>query len=200
MDGHCSCPIRAGKEKFDEQLTNHGPRGLSSNLTGVWLPLSSPFSLQTGSPCSISLTLPRPNVICDIHGDTSAPRTRADHRSRGAADDPLRSEKTPGGRVTIGQAKGPRGPSITSCAHDVGPVECCIALQLYSSSTVYTLNITHLWCGTCSGRLRVWPCRRFCLRPPRCVSTGPEVVRLAGRANERKRLPSIPPTFSQVPL
>ena len=27
----------------------------------------------------------------------------------------------------------------------------------------------------------------FCLRPPRCVSTGPVVVRLAGMANERKR-------------
>ena len=27
----------------------------------------------------------------------------------------------------------------------------------------------------------------FCLRPPRCVSTGPEVVCLAGMANERER-------------
>ena len=26
-----------------------------------------------------------------------------------------------------------------------------------------------------------------CLRPPRCVSTGPVVVRLAGMANERER-------------
>ena len=29
----------------------------------------------------------------------------------------------------------------------------------------------------------VWPC----LRPPRCVSTGPVVVRLAEMANERER-------------
>ena len=28
---------------------------------------------------------------------------------------------------------------------------------------------------------------RYCLRPPRCVSTGPVVVRLAGMANERER-------------
>ena len=27
----------------------------------------------------------------------------------------------------------------------------------------------------------------ICLRPPRCVSTGPVVVRLAGMANERER-------------
>ena len=30
--------------------------------------------------------------------------------------------------------------------------------------------------------------RASCLRPPRCVSTGPEVVRLAGMANERERV------------
>ena len=28
---------------------------------------------------------------------------------------------------------------------------------------------------------------KVCLRPPRCVSTGPVVVRLAGMANERER-------------
>ena len=38
-------------------------------------------------------------------------------------------------------------------------------------------------CGCVSGREGP----EFCLRPPRCVSTGPVVVRLAGMANERER-------------
>ena len=136
---------------------------------------------------------------------TSAPRTRADHRSRGAADDPLRSEKTPGGRVTIGQAKGPRGPSITSCAHDVGPVECCIALQLYSStaalqytpSTSPTSGVVHVVAVCASGRAVDFVCALLDVSPRDrrlCVLPGP------GRANERKRVPSIQLTFSQVPL
>ena len=36
-----------------------------------------------------------------------------------------------------------------------------------------------------------------CLRPPRCVSTGPEVVRLAGMANEREREREVQVSSSQ---
>ena len=40
-----------------------------------------------------------------------------------------------------------------------------------------------LWVGELATPWR----RGLCLRPPRCVSTGPVVVRLAGMANERER-------------
>ena len=47
-------------------------------------------------------------------------------------------------------------------------------------------------CDPCARVSRVCPGSRRCfflirLRPPRCVSTGPVVVRLAGMANERER-------------
>ena len=40
-----------------------------------------------------------------------------------------------------------------------------------------------LWVGELATPWR----RGLCLRPPRCVSTGPVDVRLAGMANERER-------------
>ena len=43
--------------------------------------------------------------------------------------------------------------------------------------------VNSLWGGLCLS-LCAFLCR---LRPPRCVSTGPVVVRLAGMANERER-------------
>ena len=139
---------------------------------------------NTGAPCSTLMMTPRKAttpVHRGIHISWPASRQRSRERA-GSCAEKWRKATIPLAKCPVrlmGRGRGAnaagrllyvragRGSEWASTA-------CCRSLPFSPPGTPAPLCLS----------LCVFLC---CLRPPRCVSTGPVVVRLAGMANERER-------------
>ena len=147
--------------------------------------LNAAGASNTAAPCSTLMTTPRRATAPAPHGipiswPASRPRSR-ERTGSGArtwrnATIPLeKCPVRPMGRDRGANAAGRHLYVRAGRGCELVGTACCRSLPFTPPGTPAPLCLS----------LCVFLC---CLRPPRCVSTGPVVVRLAGMANERERV------------